>query len=137
MGERPSLWAKLKLGFFVHEGQEQELLGILQLKRLQSLQYLRLVCRLPATHCPRFLKIVSDNQPAVRKLSLQMDQKRVLPEKILVSLAAALVKFEEVDLFFFSGEPSTWISETLGIFSNMGGGRGGEGLTQSKVLIQI
>ena len=108
MGERPELWAKLKLGFYVQlpemeaKAQEQELLGILQLRRLQSLERLRLECRLPAKNCPPFLQTIIDNHPAVRKLSLQMSQQGTLPEEILVNLASALVKFEEVDVFFFS-----------------------------------
>ena len=104
MGERPGLWAKLKLDFIVQAGvefQDEKLLRILQLKRLHSLEYLRLECRLPAKCCPCFLQIV-DNHSTVRQLSLQMDQQRTLPEEILVNLAAALVKFEEVDLFFFT-----------------------------------
>ena len=104
MGERPGLWANLKLGFIVQAGvefQEEKLLGILQLKRLQSLEYLRLECRLPAKCCPCFLQII-DNHSKVRKLSLQMDQQRALPGEIMVNLAAALVKFKEVDLFFFT-----------------------------------
>lgn len=114
MGEQPVLWAKLKLGFFAQaEGQEQELLRILQLKRLQSLEYLRLEFRLSATHCPRFLQTVSDNQPAVRKLSLQMDSQSALAEEILVSLAASLIKFEEVDLFFFSEQVDPLAGEIL------------------------
>ena len=58
MGEQPGLWAKFKLDFIVQVGvefQEEKLLGILQLKRLQSLEYLRLECRLPAMSCPCFL----------------------------------------------------------------------------------
>ena len=116
MGERPELWAKLKLGFFAQlgiEAQEQELLGILQLRRLQSLERLRLECRLPAKNCPPFLQIISDNHPAVRKLDLQMSQQGTLPEEILVNLAAALVKFEEVDVFFFSDRVEPLAGEIL------------------------
>ena len=98
MGERPGLWAKLKLGFFVQAGvkfQEEKLLEILQLKRLQSLEYLRLEYRLPGKSCHCFLQII-DNHSTVRKLS------RTMPGESLVNLAAALVKFVEVDLLFFS-----------------------------------
>ena len=68
MGERPGLWAKLKLGFFVQAGvkfQEEKLLEILQLKRLQSLEYLRLEYRLPGKSCHCFLQII-DNHSTVR-----------------------------------------------------------------------
>ena len=49
----------------------------------------------------------------MRKLSLQMDQQRALPEEILVNLAAALVKFEEVDLFFFTDTDEPLAGEIL------------------------
>ena len=49
----------------------------------------------------------------MRKLSLQMDQQRALPEEILVNLATSLVKFEEVDLFFFTDTDEPLAGEIL------------------------
>ena len=112
MGERPCLWSKLKLGFIVEndsdnvqegvEEAEEQLLKILKLNRLQSLRYLRLECRLRAEN--RFLQIIIDNKPAIKKVSLQMGQ-RLMPDDDLKRLASTLTKFEEIEVFFFTDRP--------------------------------
>ena len=90
MGEPPSLWSALKLKFSVANGGEphhvmdedgpsggtEDLLGILNMRRLQTLEQLTLdfsstVEDVSQQECIRFLQIILENSPTVRKLSLE------------------------------------------------------------------
>ena len=120
MGEDPSLWANFRLVHTVrpddrwgHEAQVGELLRLLQLGRLQSLKFLRLECRTLAENCARYLRIIVDNHPAVTDLDLKMTSDGPLSPNFFTNLAAALVKFEKVDLFFFREDLHQLTSEIL------------------------
>ena len=96
------------------EAQLLELCDILQQPRLQSLQSLRLEIRTSSVEsCARFIEAAIKADPGIRKLDLQMSAKGDLSQEGLARLAAALVMFEEVDVFFFSEEVEPRASEIL------------------------
>ena len=101
VGEKPSLWAKLKLQF--EAGHEQTLHQVLALGRLQALEYLSLNrCEYTEHSCTRvigLLKSAVDHCPMLRGLSLDFGLLVLFnkPDK-LARVAAMLVKFEEIDL---------------------------------------
>ena len=96
------------------EAQLLELCDILQQPRFQSLQSLRLEIRTSfVENCARFIEAAIKAGPGIRKLDLQMSAKGDLSQEGLARLAAALVMFEEVNLFFFSEEVEPRASEIL------------------------
>ena len=101
VGEKPSLWAKLKLQF--EAGQEQTLHQVLALGRLQALEYLSLNCwEFSEQSCTRVIGLLQsavDHCPTLRVLSLDFGLVVLVnkPDK-LARVAAMLVKFEEIDL---------------------------------------
>ena len=96
------------------EAQLLELCGILQQPRLQSLQSLRLEFRTSFVEiCARFIEAAIKVHPGIRKLDLQMSANGDLSREGLARPAAALVMFEEVNLFFFSEEVEPRASEIL------------------------
>ena len=96
------------------EAQLLELCDILRQPRLQSLQFLRLEIRTNFVEiCARFIEAAIKAEPGIKKLDLQMSAKGDLYQEGLARLAAALVMFEEVNLFFFSEEVEPRASEIL------------------------
>ena len=96
------------------EAQLLELCDILRQPRLQSLQFLRLEIRTNFVEiCARFIEAAIKAEPGIKKLDLQMSAKGDLSQEGLARLAAALVMFEEVNLFFFSEEVEPRASEIL------------------------
>ena len=100
VGERGSLWSNFKLDF--SDGNtNRQLLQVLCLRRLKSLQHISLEC-VQDSSLLCLLQIIIDNCLGIRKLSLRMDVlQSQIPEDQVAPLAEALVRFEEVDLTEF------------------------------------
>ena len=100
VGERASLWSNFKLDFTDGDTNRQ-LLQVLRLSRLQSLQHISLEC-VEDSSLLALLQIIIDNCLGIRKLSLRMDVlQSQIPEDQVSPLAESLVRFEEVDLTEF------------------------------------
>ena len=104
MGESGSLWTRFKLKIWTHHATDlqilaSELLQVLSLQRLTSLQYLSLQC-IGWELCPPLLRVIVENHSTIRKISLDVLLPYVPFSSIneLAGLTSALVKFEEVDL---------------------------------------
>ena len=104
MGEAGSLWEKFKLKMWTNQASDlqlltSDLLQVLSLQRLASLEYLSLQC-IRWELCAPLLRVIVETQPTIRKLSLDV----LLPyvpfacKAELAGLTSALVRFEEVDL---------------------------------------
>ena len=113
MGEQPCLWSSLNLKFLAipvavpvtGTGWTQDLEGVLNMRRLQTLQQLTLDFSLAVQHvlwqdCISFLQIISKNSPTVRKLyldSLHLADPLPAPNVLAKRLVPKLVNFEEID----------------------------------------
>ena len=104
MGESGSLWTRFKLKIWTHHATDlqmlaSELLQVLSLQRLTSLQYLSLQS-IGWELCPPLLRVIVENHSTIRKISLDVLLPYVPFSRIneLAGLTSALVKFEEVDL---------------------------------------
>jgi len=101
LGERASLWSNFKLDFTDGNDTNRQLLQVLRLSRLQSLQHISLEC-VEDSSLLALLQIIIDNCLGIRKLSLRMDVlQSQIPEDQVAPLAESLVRFEEVDLAEF------------------------------------
>jgi len=101
VGERASLWSNFKLDFTDGGDTNRQLLQVLRLSRLQSLQHVSLEC-VEDSSLLALLQIIIDNCLGIRKLSLRMDVlQSQIPEDQVSPLAESLVRFEEVDLTEF------------------------------------
>ena len=76
VGESGSLWTRFKLKIWTHHATDlqilaSELLQVLSLQRLTSLQYLSLQC-IRWELCPPLLRVIVENHSTIRKISLDV-----------------------------------------------------------------
>ena len=97
LGEQPILWSKLNL-IFKKYGWTEELVKVLTLPRLQSLEQLTLFMGqiFRRQDCMHFLEVVSDFAPSVKKLSWTTDASEPGQQRIFFLTKDQMLEAQEM-----------------------------------------